>query len=334
MADSYTNNSAQKYLREEYIHRINRVIDYIEANIDKDFVLEDLSQIANFSRFHFHRIFRASVGETLNQFIQRIRIEKAAALLLSNPKKSITEIAFECGFSGSATFARSFKEAFNMSASEWRSEGYQQYSNIRKTISKKGQTIRNISKEYEVSSYYIDPETQQPIWRIKMKDKKQFQVEVKNLPEFHAAYVRHIGPYKGDGELFESLFNKLMKWAEPRGLLRFPETKVITVYHDNPEITDDDKLRTSACISVPEDTPVDGEIGKMVIAGGKYAVARFELSGSEEYEGAWNAFMGGWLPDSGYQPDDRPCYELYKNDPKEHPENKHIVDICVPVKPL
>lgn len=334
MADSYTNNSAQKYLREEYIQRINRVIDYIEANIDKDFVLEDLSQIANFSRFHFHRIFRASVGETLNQFIQRIRIEKAASLLINNPKKSITEIAFECGFSGSATFARSFKEAFNMSASEWRSKGYQQYSNIRKTISKKGQTIRNISKEYEVSSYYIDPETQQPIWRIKMKDKKQFQVEVKNLPEFHAAYVRHIGPYKGDGELFENLFNKLMKWAGPRGLIRFPETKALTVYHDNPEITDDDKLRTSACISVPEDTSVDGEIGKMVIAGGKYAVARFELAGSEEYEGAWNAFMGGWLPGSGYQPDDRPCYELYQNDPKEHPENKHIVDICVPVKAL
>jgi AraC family transcriptional regulator len=44
--------------------------------------------------------------------------------------------------------------------------------------------------------------------------------------------------------------------------------------------------------------------------------------------------MGDWLPDSGYQPDDRPCYELYHNDPKEHPENKCIVDICIPVKPL
>ena len=44
--------------------------------------------------------------------------------------------------------------------------------------------------------------------------------------------------------------------------------------------------------------------------------------------------FGGWLPESGYQPDDRLCYEIYQNDPKEHPEGIHIVDICVPVKPL
>lgn len=42
----------------------------------------------------------------------------------------------------------------------------------------------------------------------------------------------------------------------------------------------------------------------------------------------------GWSPESGYQPDDRPAFELYLNDPKEHPEGKHIVEICAPVKPL
>ena len=108
----------KKYLRNEYISRINRVIDYIEKNIDKDLSLEKLAKVANFSRFHFHRIFRVMTGETLNQFIQRIRVEKAASQLISNPKKSITEIAFDCGFSGSAPFARSFKEYLNMSASQ------------------------------------------------------------------------------------------------------------------------------------------------------------------------------------------------------------------------
>jgi len=55
--------------------------------------------------------------------------------------------------------------------------------------------------------------------------------------------------------------------------------------------------RYSACITVPEDTRVEGKIGKMTMPGGMYAVGR-------------------------------------QNDPNEHPENKHIVDICVPVKPL
>jgi AraC family transcriptional regulator len=55
-----------------------------------------------------------------------------------------------------------------------------------------------------------------------------------------------------------------------------PETQVMAVYHDNPDITEESKLRTSACITVTEDTAVDGEIGKMTVPGGKYALARFE----------------------------------------------------------
>ena len=166
-----------------------------------------------------------------------------------------------------------------------------------------------------------------------MKDMNQVQVEVKDMPEFNVAYIRHIGPYAGDSDLFEEIFTRLMNWAGPRGLLRFPETKVIAVYHDDPKITDEDKLRLSACITVPEDTPVEGEVGKMAVPGGKFAVARFELS-TDEFEEAWNMVYGGWLPESGYQPDDRLFYELYHNDCREHPEKKSIVNICVPVKPL
>ncbi len=167
-----------------------------------------------------------------------------------------------------------------------------------------------------------------------MKDREQqVTVEVKEMPELNVAYVRHIGPYKGDGALFEGMFGALMKWAGPRDLLRFPETRMLCVYHDNPEITDEDKLRMSACISVPAGAEVDGEIGKMTVPGGKFAVARFEIA-SDQFEASWGAVMGGWLPESGYQPDDRLCYELCHNNPSEHPEKKHIVDICVPVKPL
>ncbi|MCP5105468.1 MAG: GyrI-like domain-containing protein [bacterium] len=98
-------------------------------------------------------------------------------------------------------------------------------------------------------------------------------------------------------------------------------------------LTDEDKLRLSVCITVPEDTKGEGEVGKMVVTGGKFAVGRFEIN-MDEYPHAWYTMMAGWMPESGYQPDDRLCYELYRNDPKEHPENKHIFDICIPVKPL
>jgi AraC family transcriptional regulator len=312
-------------------------MDYIEQHIDDDLSLETLAAVADFSRFHFHRIFGAMVGETLNQFIQRVRIEKAAIQLVDNPKKSITDIAFDCGFSGSASFSRAFRENFKITPSQWRAAKGRhnlKHRKIRKTESKDEQSENNNWKDFFSTSWYYDKETNHMKWRIKMKDKQlTVDIEVKDVPDMNVAYVRHIGPYQGDSDLFAGLFKKLMTWAGPRGLLTGPDTKCMSVYHDNPEITDDDKLRLSVCVTVPEDTPVEGEIGKMIVQGGKFAIAHFEID-TDQYGDAWEAVYGGWLPESGYQPDDRLCFELYLNSPEEHPEKKHIVDIYVPVKPM
>jgi len=330
----WSDGSTNAMLRAEYTARINRVIDYIEGHLDDELSLDSLAAVANFSRFHFHRVFGAMVGERLNRFIQRVRVERAASQLLMNPKKSITDIAFDCGFSGSAAFARLFKEFIKMTPSKWRKNGQSMLdSNICKTRSNDGETHRNHRKDFYVSPCYINTLTKNLTWRINMSEKLQVDVEVKEMPELNVAYVRHIGPYKGDSMLFENLFKKLMAWAGPRGLLKFPETQCLSVYHDSPEITDEDKLRTSVCITVPGDTEVAGEVGKMTVPGGSFAVARFEID-PDRYGEAWNAIFNAWLPESGFQPDDRLCYELYQNDPNQHPEHKHIFDICVPVRPL
>mgnify|MGYP000849107238 CR=1 FL=1 len=338
---------AQKYLI-EYKARINAVMDYIQNNLHKPLSLNELARVANFSPYHFHRIFSSIVGETLNSFIQRLRIEKAASMLKANPKKSITEIALDYGFSSSASFARLFKETYRMSASLWRSGGYEQFSKIGKTQSKIGKTVSNDCKEQSSSSQYFSISNSEnggakpSNWmenfnyqfrRTQMSLKPEPTVEVKTIPAFSVAYIRHIGPYKGNDQLFKDLLGKLMTWAGPRGLLGQPDLKVICAYHDEPEITDEQKLRISLGISVPKDFKVDGEFGKMEISEGKYAVDHFEIN-SNQFQDAWDYICGEWLPQSGYQMDDGLCYELYLNDPAEHPENKHIVDIHVPIKPL
>ena len=139
-----------------------------------------------------------------------------------------------------------------------------------------------------------------------MDNNQQVQVDVKEVEEMNVAYVRHIGAYQGKQEVFSELFAKLVGWAGPRGLLGVPGMQVLCVYHDDPNITQEDKLRVDACITVPTDTKVEGEVGTYTVAGGKYAFARFEVF-PDEFSKAWDAVMGGWLPDSGYQPDDRPC---------------------------
>lgn len=322
----------QNQLRNIYVSRINCVIDYIEEHIETEMSLAELAGVAQFSPYHFHRIFKAMVGESLYAFIQRIRLERAATKLLGNPGKSITEIAFECGFTGSSTFARSFKYMFGMSASKWRERGWQGISKNGITDSKERKTNSNMGQDFIISSQYNQGTLQ--LWRIEMKDNQlQAQVEVRDMPDIPVAYIRHIGPYKGDMELFGRLFGSLMKWAGPRGLLQFPGTKVIAIYHDDPEITDESKLRTDACITVSADIQPEGEIGRETIPAGRYAVAHFEIN-VDQYQDAWTAVCGGWLPESGYQPGEGLCYEVYHNDPKEHPQGKHIVDICIPVKPL
>jgi len=90
-----SDHNRQYMQRADYVARINRVIDYIEGNLDGDLSLEMLASVASFSRFHFHRIFKAMLYETLSRFIQRVRIEKAAMQLTSKPRKSITAIALD-----------------------------------------------------------------------------------------------------------------------------------------------------------------------------------------------------------------------------------------------
>lgn len=328
-----TRESRYALLREDYTSRINRVIDYAERHLAEDLSLATLAKVAGFSAFHFHRVFAAMMGENLKQFIQRIRIEKAATMLVGRPKMTITEIALECGFSTSAAFARAFRETFHMSAGQWRAGGYARYQKDGQSAPTAKAVISEMGRDWGVISETIDDVTRAPQWWIRFRSREPVLVEVKEMPSFHVAYVRYVGRYQGMGELFERLFRKLMKWAGPRGFLRDRDAKMLAVYHDNPEVTEDNKLRTSVCITVPANTKVEGEVGSMTIPGGQYAVGHFRL-GVEEYAQAWYAIIAGWLPESGYQPDDRFCYELYSCNSDCSRDGKTAVSICVPVRPL
>lgn len=152
--------------------------------------------------------------------------------------------------------------------------------------------------------------------------------EVKVLPELSVACVCHVGPYNRIGEAFE----RLMAWAGPRGHLKFPKTQVLAVYHDDPELVEESKRRSSACITVPKGAWVEGGAEAMTVPGGLYAVARVEVAG-DQFGAAWAALME-WISAHGYRSDKgRPCYEVYLNDQETHPERKFIVDLCEPILP-
>jgi len=301
-------------LRKDYIGRINKVMDYVEKNLDKHLPLNSLSTIACFSPFHFHRLFLAITGETPNSFINRKRIEKIASLLLNGNESPLSELALQYGFNSSTSFSRAFKKFYGISPSEFKERGNKQFSKICKVISKNGKG-RIAFDKYICSINNINN------W-IKMNAK----IVVKEMPELKLAYIKHVGDFNQIGLVYE----KLMKWAGPKGLLGSPDFRTVTVYHDDPKVTDISKVRQSACITIDDKVKVEGEVGKLTVSKGKYAVGRFEISVTE-FENAWNS-MCVWVADSGFKTRDGDYYELYHNDHMEHPEQKFILDICIPVE--
>ncbi len=309
-----------KTIKAEYISRINKALDYIERNLERTMNLEELSHVANFSKFHFNRIFHSMVGETPFQLILRLRLEKAASLILANSNESISEIAFRCGFSDISIFSRNFKNYFNIPASQYRKEKLKN-SNI-------SQLNSNTKQEGDKPKMYFCPELQTIKWRTNMEINKS--VEVKELPRMTVAYIRSMGPYIGDNVLYQKHREKLFAWAGARGLLGGKDFKYLILYHDNPQVALSDNLRMSLCITVPPDTKVDGEIGKMDIGATRYVVCRFELT-SQDFPKAWDWVYGQWFPNSGYCPDDKPYFETYPEEPKNE---LFKVEFCIPVKPV
>ena len=148
---------------------------------------------------------------------------------------------------------------------------------------------------------------------------------------------RRIALFAPNGELpaeIEGLCMGAQRFADEHGIAELPVAIGMTgVYHDNPDITPIEQLRAEACMTVPEGTKTRGDISTMTIPGGTFAVAHVEID-QTQYAEAWDRLICDWLPQSGYQPDDRMCFEMYLNDSRKHPEGKHVVEICEPVRPL
>lgn len=312
-----------------YAARFHRVTDYIETNLDSELSLDELAAIAHFSKFHFHRLFYGYQGETLFRFIRRLRLEKAASLLLTHPREAVIAIALDCGFENASAFSRAFREHFGVSASEWRRTSGRPTANDVPTDDDPLAALRASWNRHPMRQR-IGPDG--PVWESHTPDGRKREVRVRELDPVDVAYVRHVGPYAADADLFGRLFEELFAWAMPRGLVRYP-LHTYCIYHDAPEITPEEKLRVSVCIPVTPGTTATAAVGRLTIPGGRYACTRMDV-GPAEYGEAWAWTYVHWLPGSGFEPDDRNAFEHFvaESDGEMSAERRRV-EICVPVRP-
>jgi len=293
--------------RDEYVKRVNRVIDHIRAHRAEELSVESLARVAAFSPFHFHRIFKAIAGENLMEHVQRIRLESAASQLVLRPQADILEIAMDNGFRSASAFARAFKERFAMSATEWR---------------KASQADRNRCEAERKAGEAAPPAEEQG---------GVMNVTVKNLPAYRVAYLRNIGPY-GPGSGIPDLWRRMERWASARDLWT-ADRLCLGIAHDDPMVTEPSKCRYDAAIVIPAGFDADGGVNVADVPGGKHAVLEF-AGGVQQIGPAWGQIYGRWLPESGYQPDDRIGFELYKGVAWDADGSHFRCDICVPIRPL
>ena len=143
--------------------------------------------------------------------------------------------------------------------------------------------------------------------------------------------MRYVGPFgeRGIPELWRR-FNQWMGAHDLRGSGQI----TLGVAYDDPSITAADKTRYDACVVVPADFRADSTVELMDVPGGTYAVAVF-VGGPRDIVAAWNTVFTAWLPGSGYEPDDRACFELYRGDPTVDPKKLTFrCDLCLPVRRL
>ena len=309
--------------RWEYTARLNRVINHIGEHLDEPLTLPELADIAAFSPYHFHRIFKAMMGETLGGFVWRLRLEKAANLLLWQPTVRVTDIALACGFSSPSNFSRAFKQRFGVSATAFRAAEQSKYC-------KAGRKPEEGTPGRAIYAPRGGPATAQHRGRS-----GAMNVEVRTLPSYRVAYVRRLGYSKGvHQEHLNTAFRKVCGWVDAHGLFG-PDTLVIGVPHDNPDITPDERCRYDACVTVPGDvTAGAGDIDVQDLPGGKYAVQHIEVDDPLAIGQIVDAVYGQWLPGSGYQADDRPPLEIYRDSGEPGPKTTIVLDYCIPLKPL
>lgn len=102
--------------------RIEKIILFIAKNFRKELVLENLASEVNLSKFHFQKLFRKELGLSPLHYINKIRLEHAVHFLAMYPNSQQIEIAFECGYSSPAVFARTFKQFYKLPLSRYKSD--------------------------------------------------------------------------------------------------------------------------------------------------------------------------------------------------------------------
>jgi AraC family transcriptional regulator len=281
----------------DYRNRINQASAFIQNNISRQITLNEVAAAANFSPFHFHRIFSAFTGETIFEYLIRTRMKKAVELLMSGHPSN--QIAFETGYQTTAAFAKAFKRTFGCSPTTYK----RKFLSDRITYAKemKGQAFAH------------------------------HQPAIKELPALPILYVTRKGRVNENyNKAADEAFGVLRVYldnnnVDTSGILR------LGIIRDMEGI-DSGECRFEACFSLIKDPAFSDstEVNEKMIDAGKWAVFRHHGAYNSLWQ-TWNWIYRYWYPSASVAFRDADPFEVYLNSPRQTKPADLLTDIHIPI---
>jgi AraC family transcriptional regulator len=282
---------------------VHHVIDHVSSCIGEEHNVQELADVAGFSRFHFQRLFKDVSGETLFECIRRMRLERAATLLTVAHDKTILDIALETGFSSSPVFARAFHSRFGMTASQWRDGDFWWYNgeywdwrnkDLRDQLKKRGKgRLAGTGR-----LFYLD------LAQADAADGKRpnclSELVVQRLPECRIAYIRRFGLITFEN--MNATWRRFRDWAKRVGSVT-PDSTAIGLFQDSPTIVASRYVRHDIGLVVGPGFTASPDVDIQTIPGGLYLVGRFDGFISQAHlatEYIWQHWLSanGWCQDA------------------------------------
>jgi AraC family transcriptional regulator len=299
-----------------YKESIRKVLHYINQNLAGNVSLEKIAAVANYSPFHFQKMFSDSLGETPKQYVIRLRLERAAHFIKIFPQLPIQEIAVTCGFSSNSVFSRAFKNYYGISAEIFRDLSSEEMQKIN--------TRNNQAGPGEETSW-ITPviDIQHKIETVKLSS----QPVISTLYSFNMACIQTSLSHR---ENISLAFKSLLQWAQPRGLIT-GSTRYFGIWLDFPYITPSCKCRYLCGIDVSSEIMPSQGISFQNLSKGAYI--NYNLCGDmDETLDSLLALNHNYVDEMGYVISEMICYEEFMECPADKPYSEITRHLYIPIK--
>ncbi|MHA3735502.1 AraC family transcriptional regulator [Pseudomonas sp. Eth.TT006] len=280
-----------------YTRRFNTVLAYIDAHLEDDLSVNTLSQVANFSVFHFHRQFSAFVGVPVSRYVQLMRLRRAAHRLAAQPRHSILDAAADAGFDSPEAFSRAFRRDFGLSPSAFRKQpNWQTWNAVF--------AIPHFSRSVIMQTRIID------------------------FPAVRVAALEHCG---APGAVAQSV-QKFIAWRMHSDQSPVASSRTFGIPYNNPDTTAPADFRFAICGEIDEAVaPNAFGVRDMLIPGGRCVVVRHVGSPDHIGETIYPIYRD-WLPSSGEELRDHPLFFHYLSVYPETPQEQWQTDVYVPLQ--